>query len=90
MASKIEPSSPFWSQKAGNGTPFEPSEIKCLLKMASWRPRASNSEPLGSILEAFGFDFEVLECSKTGFERPWTYLCLFFERPVDPTFGVTC
>ena len=57
LASKIEPSSPFWLQKTRNGAPFEPSSIKCLLKMASWRPRASNLEPLGSILEGFGFDF---------------------------------
>ena len=78
MASKIEPSSPFWPQKTRNGAPFEPSSIKCLLKMASWRPRASNLEPLGSMLEGFGLDFAVLECSKTGFERPWTYFGFVF------------
>ena len=80
LASKIEPSSPFWPQKTRNGAPFEPSSIKCLLKMASWRPRASNLEPLGSILEGFGLDFEILECSKTGFERPWTYFGFVFWK----------
>ena len=48
--------------------------------MASWRPRASNLEPLGSILEGFGLDFEILECSETGFERPWTYFWLVFGK----------
>ena len=26
----------------------------------------------------FGLDFEVLECSKTGFEKPWTYFGFVF------------
>ena len=47
----------FWPPKTRDGAPFEPSWIKCLLKMASWRPQDSNLEPLGSILGGFGLDF---------------------------------
>ena len=47
----------IWPQKTKDGAPFEPSEVRRLSKMASWRPLGSNLEPLSSILEGFGLDF---------------------------------